>query len=376
MLEVQRYLNMPGNSFETLTNDYAIKVRRHPELHCVVLNYDQLESPKGHEIVCDCRGLILHDTTFKVMSLPFRRFFNLGEDVGQEFDWGAFDVFPKLDGTLISLWEPAPGVWEIATRGVADASGPVGDSGLTYKELVLRTLIDMGFTFESFCGRLVSGNSYHFELTAPEDQHVVRYPKRKLTLLNVRHLESLSDLPIQHARQIPFVERVFGLRSREELLDAANAMPAACGEGFVIRDYFGRRLKIKSEAHCFASKHRDRLSASRVSQFEIIIAGKDDDVYPLMPEYVQHSMDSVRDDIHLLLEMARWSWRRTKHIESQKDFALAIKDVPYSALLFQHRKSNNKNIEETFLAMATDRMTAAFNMLESTVKRVRTTSAA
>jgi len=66
MLAVQRYLNEPGNTLDTLYFDYAIKVKHDERLGVVCLNYDQIESPENSEIVQDCRGLILELNTWKL----------------------------------------------------------------------------------------------------------------------------------------------------------------------------------------------------------------------------------------------------------------------------------------------------------------------
>jgi len=58
MFEVQKFLR-DGNSLDDLANDLGIKVTKHETKPLVILNYDQIESPKTHQIVRECRGLIL-----------------------------------------------------------------------------------------------------------------------------------------------------------------------------------------------------------------------------------------------------------------------------------------------------------------------------
>ena len=54
---------------------------KYPELYH--LSYDQLESPKGHPIVRECRGLILSASdNWNVVAYPFNRFANQGETYG------------------------------------------------------------------------------------------------------------------------------------------------------------------------------------------------------------------------------------------------------------------------------------------------------
>ena len=49
------------------------------------------------------------------------------------------------------------------------------------------------------------------------------------------------------------------------------------------------------------------------------------------------SLGIQREVDHAYRELAI-TWDEYKHLESQKDFALAIKDVPYNGILFQTRK--------------------------------------
>lgn len=83
-MQVQTYLKEKATqlgssklAIEELTKEFAIKVRQYDE-GLLVLNYDQIESPKSHPIVMECRALIL-DTDFNVVSRAFDRFFNIHE---------------------------------------------------------------------------------------------------------------------------------------------------------------------------------------------------------------------------------------------------------------------------------------------------------
>jgi hypothetical protein len=77
-LQVQEYLHS-GKSWANLTDELGIKVVFHPSLPLVTVNYDQIESPKTHPIVRECRGLVLHRQTFDLVARSFPRFFNWGE---------------------------------------------------------------------------------------------------------------------------------------------------------------------------------------------------------------------------------------------------------------------------------------------------------
>lgn len=340
MLNVQAYLRTPGHSLETLEAEFGVKSRVDSNLNVVCLNYDQLESPSDHPLVRECRGLILDANTWECYCLPFLRFFNLGERYLQDFDWTRFVAYEKLDGTLISIWHHPEHGWQCSTRGVPDASGPVDGTGLTFRKLVELTLKDMGFpTFLSFANRLDPQLTYAFELTAPENRIVVDYRERRLTLLSARIQSTLVEqYPEQFKFQVPYIVQTVPFRSKEELLDAANALAPSEGEGFVLRDIYLRRLKIKGEAYCLANKCRDRVGASRVNQLELILNEHLDDAFGLLPEHIQKSIEMLELDLKILYLSIAAIWKRTKHIEEQKEFAKEVVRYPFSCILFEMRK--------------------------------------
>ena len=114
-MEVIKFLKANGNNFQKLTDVYGIKVKDYPEQKLVVLNYDQINSPKMEPIVQECRGIIL-DYALNVVCRPFDRFFNYGEAETDKMDLTEYTYFPKLDGSLIKVyyWNNS---WRIATRG-------------------------------------------------------------------------------------------------------------------------------------------------------------------------------------------------------------------------------------------------------------------
>jgi hypothetical protein len=119
MLEVQKFLRLgfpagtlPEVALAELTVQLGIKAKSHPVYpELIHLSYDQLESPKGHPIVRECRGLILNSAdNWAVVAYPFNRFSNFGETWGDTIDWTSIRVQEKVDGcypysTLLNLWD-------------------------------------------------------------------------------------------------------------------------------------------------------------------------------------------------------------------------------------------------------------------------------
>jgi tRNA splicing ligase len=80
MLNVQEFLLENQNGLELLkVEPYNLDIKEY-ESGLVVLNYNQINSPKYDPIVMECRGLILDSKdSWKIVAKSFRRFFNYGE---------------------------------------------------------------------------------------------------------------------------------------------------------------------------------------------------------------------------------------------------------------------------------------------------------
>lgn len=109
-LNTQQYLRS-GKTPEDLKEELGINFKRHTKYpNLISFKYNQIESPRNHPIVNECRGLILNEeSNWDVVSFPFCRFFNAEEGHAAEIDWNTAVVQEKLDGcfsyeTVIRLW--------------------------------------------------------------------------------------------------------------------------------------------------------------------------------------------------------------------------------------------------------------------------------
>ena len=125
MLHVQKYLL--ENGIDQLTQELGIEVKQYPEHGIMNLNYSQIDSPKTHPVVIECRGLILSmEKPYTVISRKFDRFFNHGEalDITQAFSGENAILGLKEDGSCIGVYyNPYTGTWNTSTRGSALAEG-------------------------------------------------------------------------------------------------------------------------------------------------------------------------------------------------------------------------------------------------------------
>ena len=342
MLKVQEFLHKHG--LQALVDTYKIKARIHEQLGVVCLNYDQIASTLNLEIVQECRALILELNTWKVLSWPFMRFFNLGEatNIPANFDWDNFTAFDKLDGSLIHTWHHATG-WKIATRSAPDADTPVNDTGITFCDLVLLTLSDMKVLWQDLEQFFEPGFSYSFELLGPENQIVVEYKERSLIMTGVRNVNTLQEvLPSQWVDEhpgfpLPFADEYHGW-NKELAGSACLDLNPREREGYVLVDKNWNRVKIKSEAYCYMSNKRDSLTKSAKSRLELILSEKDDDVLPILPAFVQKQVTDMKKALAELSDKIYKTYTSIMSIEEQKDFAEEAKKYKYFAFLFQLRR--------------------------------------
>jgi len=341
MLEVQKFLL--SNTLSDLKEKYAINYRVGDIESLVSLNYNQIESPMGEKIVQECRQLILELDTWRVVSIALDKFFNYAEQKSPEFDWSSFKTYEKIDGSLISFFH-YNGQWYCATRSVPGANTPVDETGMTFKDLVLLTLKDMGTSWEGLTSYMEPGYTYICELTSEENRVVCQYNERKLTLLAIRSIHEPffkeNNLEIWEGYNqdfpLPLVTRYDGF-SKEAILAEVQERNPTEHEGYVLVDKNFNRVKIKSNAYCLMSYQRDGLGKSNRARLELIFSDKVDDVIGLLPKFVQEKILSLQTALNNLVQSINQTYAEIKNIESQKGFAAEAIKYRYSAALFALR---------------------------------------
>lgn len=100
--------------------DGFVRRQVHPSAPLIILNYTercQYERGAWNDVTRQCRGLIAHAETGKVVARPWPKFFNHGQEEAGVLDLAApAEVTDKKDGSL-GIAYPAPDGWATATRG-------------------------------------------------------------------------------------------------------------------------------------------------------------------------------------------------------------------------------------------------------------------
>lgn len=340
------------HGLDALTTQLGISVKRYDE-GLLVLNYSQIDSPKSHPVVMECRGLIL-DEHHNVVSRGFDRFFNHGEVPDHTtFDFHNAEICEKVDGSLIKIYF-FDGKWHIATRGTAFAESNCNGFGV-FRDLVLRSMpdsvvphpngatsfIDPNTAFQEECNFWLDVDwTYIFEFTSVENRVVTRYEGYNLTFLAARHKNGVyGDEYEERAVVSAFhcaVAKRYKFDSIEHCLEVVKNLPDL-QEGYVVYVDGKPVCKIKSPAYVAAHHIRSNDGLTPKNIARLVVTNE-------TSEYLQY----FEEDRHLIEPYAiSWDefvvlmgekYDRFEGIQEQKEFALSVKDIRNCSVLFSARK--------------------------------------
>jgi len=316
----------------------------------VMFKYDQIRSDLSIPLVQECRGLILDAHTFEVVSFPFVKFFNYGEPLAVDIDWGSAYVTQKIDGSICKVVN-LDGNFLISTNGMIDAfkcSLPenYGRPFDTFGELFIEGLKWYGIHMEDFDRLFKPGITYMFELTSPWNQVVVNWDETKVWFIGQRDNKTFKetffgDSDMAHVFDTP---KVYPITNIDECVEAAKVLPDS-EEGYVVVDKDFNRIKVKSpryiQLHYMAGNQiwsptrvMDIIRDNEVSEY-VAYFPKFKVAFDAIKEkydaYVKE-LDEVKEAIDNLMEV---EWNITK-----KDFAKWVFTIntirPYSGFAFAY----------------------------------------
>lgn len=358
MLEIQRVLqdNPPSYLKEVYGINHSIDPQ-YPNLY--LFKYDQINSPMGEVIVQQARGIILDSSNgWNIISRPYDKFFNYGEGHAPAIDWDSARVQEKLDGTCIQMYY-YDGKWEISTLGKAGATGNVGafNNLLTFNDLFWQVFQELGYSTpkDKEC-------TYIFELMTPLNKVIVQHTSNRIVLHGVRHTLSGEYMPLQDFSNGWEVVKEYSITpSIEEIKRAAGILSPMHIEGFVIVDKHYSRVKVKSPAYV-ALHHQisnlnnciDLPSLER-ALLELVKVGEEVEFLTYFPEHRQ-AVYSLQYRYHTLIEEITKVWEENKGITDRKEFALKVKDLPYSYILFSLLSNKVSSVKEAVQTLPVDKL--------------------
>lgn len=272
------------------------------------LNYGQREAKSSDPLACQCRGLILAREDgapiakdkpvgeTKVVARPFDRFFNMGDGAAAQIDFNHQDLryFEKQDGTLcIVHYDYDASEWHVATRSVPEADVKIDGFGEhTFRTLFEKSLQTHGLDFGLFSNGLARSFTYMFELTTPMNRVLVKHDEFRLHHLGTRETRTGKEFcPTDMYTSNVDACQSHTMGSVAELLDYVASKDPTKHEGIVVRghrlpDGSFARIKVKNPAYMAAARIKDSTANSPRALLEVILLGKDEDVFPLLSEHL------------------------------------------------------------------------------------------
>ena len=363
-IELQNYLRYYG--LETLQSRFRIKAsqdKQYPELYC--LKYSQIESPMSEIVVQQCRGIIVDSSKdWEIVSYAYNKFFNHGEALAAEIDWSSAKVYEKLDGSLMTLYF-YNGCWRVQSSGSPDASGEVNGFSFTFADLFWRVWNELGYKLtgvdEDYC--------YSFELMTLYNRVVVDHKINRLVLHGVRNIKTLEQFePSKFSDRYGWeLVKTYPLRSWKEVTEAADELDPFVSEGYVVLDRQFQRVKVKGLKYTAYHYLRDNMSPRKM--LEVVLANEGSEFLTYYPEW-DKLYDEISSKYNALVSEIEEAYAKYRSIEGQKDFALQVKDLPYSGVLFSLRAGKATSVKESLSKATLQKVSELLGLKESVEVRV------
>ena len=265
-----------------------------------MLSYQQFVSDLSIHIVQQARGIVI-DENLDIVSYAMDKFFNYGEPEAAEIDWSSAVVTEKIDGSLMKL-APIEGGWLLSTNNTINAfSAPINDIS-NFGNLFVQ-IVGGQAAYKNFLQTLDRNYCYFFEMVSPLNRIVCRYDAA-LYYLGRRNLTSFQEqfgkIEFPEEFHIRYPE-TYHLSSIDGCLEAVQNL-GENKEGFVVRDRYGNRVKIKSPWY-LALHHlwgNNKLSISRV--LTMWNEGFLDDFIAAYPEYNDSFIKPIINEVMKLAE--------------------------------------------------------------------------
>jgi hypothetical protein len=338
---VQEYLRT--KSLKDLTAELGIQVRRHTKYpNLVGLCYWNVTSPYYHPIVTECRGLILDEANdWNVVAYPFDRFYNYGEECAEDIDFYHSYAFTKLDGSLIIMYHYNH-EWMIGTTGSPDAGGTILDWNITFSDLAWCVFNEEHYKLSD----LDVNYTYMFELCTPFNKVVVPHSSNSLTLIGVRNRTTLREESIWQPEfnKLKLVEVLeYGL-TIDEVKEELVKLDGLHNEGYVIVDWCtGNRVKLKHDD--YVKYHRIKSSTTKRDIIELVRTGEGNEFISYFPEFSSIYNDYLTK-YNELVAAIEYDLNEFAQIADKKEFAIAISNIRWKAILFSIRDGHSKSIKE------------------------------
>lgn len=282
----------------------------------------------------EARGIAFNTSTGVLVSRPFHKFFNVGENEQLTLEHIGFHrphvIMDKMDGSMVRPIPTTDGLRWGTKMGCTDTSN-IAEAWLVDKP-----------HYRKFALRIMSlGMTPIFEFVSLENRIVVRYDESNMVLLAIRNNLDGTYMDIQSMR----------LLAEEAGIPAVNTYPSISGnpseyfealkvsedldEGVVCRFPNGHMCKAKTDQYNVLHRIKDQASTER-NLILGILSQEVDDLIPMLDVHDGDKLrafidefwiwvDSFTGDIQDIYDTAR------RDYETKRDFAIGASHWPHDA---------------------------------------------
>lgn len=324
-MELLRFLNEHENWEDLLESaPYNLKISKDGEY--ILFKYNQLESDFNEQIVREARGSIFtqENEKWKCVCHPFDKFFNYGEPYASEIDWDSAFVLEKIDGSLMKIWYHNG--WHLSTNGTIDAFKALVDGEMSYGGLFEKAI---GEPFAQFAEekKLFKDVTTMFELATELNRMVVPHKGFNIYYLGERYNKSgIEYYYIRSDCRIKY-PKVYSANCLEQVVKMADELPWD-EEGYVVKDRYTRRIKVKSPEYIKAHYARGNNLITSAILYKVIMKNEVDEFLVYADDYKDY-IDEKKEVIKTFCDLVNKKKLAYSSYETHKGlYASVIKDEP------------------------------------------------
>lgn len=317
MSELLKFVKENDNWRELLRAEpYNIVIKEYADY--AIFNYIAFVSDFSLDIVKEARGLIIDLQDMTIACRSFDKFFNLGEPNAADIKWYKAVAAEKIDGSLIRLWRTRANNVAISTSGIINAFVAEATEDVSFGGLVVSILNKKNFDYDN----IKKGFTYVFELITPENKIVVDYGGESelyfLSAFDNEKGEIKTKNMFTYFKKPKEYEIKFKWQIKKMIKDIKELK-----EGFVVRDIYGNRVKIKTPQYVEAHKMRcnDVVTVGKI--IKLMKQGLLDDFIGIFPEHNEKAMEVVTSINKFIAETRKYVTSLDMNV-SKKDFAAVV----------------------------------------------------
>jgi len=241
----------------------------------------------------------------------------------------------------------------VSTNGTIDASkATLGNSVCQYKSFgelfeAAREAAALDFdTLDKDC-------TYMFELVSPFNKVIIHYGDLAIYHIGTRNNKTFAESNVDIGVPKP---KTYALKTLNDCINAAAELPFN-DEGYVVVDKNFARVKIKSPEYVRVHRLGNNGVITIARIIEIIRQNEQAEFLTYYPEYAKHIADVSKKINNLIAHLQQSIDAFAKqNFETQKDFAVAVKDLPLNAFYFKWFKNRALSPKEWVWAQGSDKI--------------------